>query len=130
MVVNFNSLSRDHLVLCGNSFLMPEISTPSLGITGTDYHVATLGMHAEISTPSLGITNSNRIIPFFLSPLDFNSLSRDHFSTTPLEGLRPDVNFNSLSRDHTSLLVMGSAFRPCPNFNSLSRDHNPSGRGR
>jgi hypothetical protein len=56
MVVNFNSLSRDHLVLCGNSFLMPEISTPSLGITlWEEFKRAT---YKRLSTPSLGITRA------------------------------------------------------------------------
>ena len=56
----------------------------------------------DLSTPSLGITyRSGRIVGFLKDVAAFNSLSRDHSTSSfVMSNNRPRNPFNSLSRDH------------------------------
>ena len=125
--VAFNSLSRDHSR--GGRFAgrnsCPQLSTPSLGITGLargvppqkwcpNFQLPLSGSHntggsqhrqpaLRFQLPLSGSQNSHTRKTWLPQPEPFNSLSRDHQSDVPIvvDRFTPSFSFNSLSRDHS-----------------------------
>ena len=103
--------------------MVPSLSTPSLGITGSQVTLSHDSLKSAIllSTPSLGITERRASQPRYnRRRLSTPSLGITKLTVAELLAAKRK-SFNSLSRDHTNKL--NEFINTLEAFNSLSRDH-------